>query len=285
MILIRWLALLTFSAAVNAQAQHEHAGHPGAEPQPEAALPKVTQPETARRAEEPALSSTQDADSAALREARHMSRMMHGDTVNYLLLGERLEFDDAAFNWEAQGWIGRDLDKLWIKTEGHYERTAQTTEQAEIQALYSRAIAPWWDLQAGLRHADGAGPARSYVAVGLLGLAPYWFEIDSALFLSERGDLSVRMEAEYELRFTQKLLLQPRVELNYSFADDPAVRIGKGMSAASVGLRLRYEFRREFAPYLGVEWRRAYGATAQLLQSASEPREEVTAVAGLRLWY
>ena len=154
-----------------------------------------------------------------------------------------------------------------------------------MQLLYSRAIAPFWDLQAGLRHDDVDGAARAQAALGLMGLAPYWFELDAAAFISEDGDLSARFEAEYELRFTQRLLLQPRVELNYSFADTPELQIGKGFSEASFGLRLRYEVLREFAPYLGVEWTRAYGNTANLLRSAGVDAADTRVVAGLRFWY
>lgn len=223
-------------------------------------------------------------ESAAMQEARHVGMMMHGDAINYLLLGERFErLDDERFNWEAQGWFGRDLDKLWFKTEGHREQG--TTERAEVQALYSRAVAPFWDLQAGLRHDAGVGATRTHAVFGLMGLAPYWFEVDLAAFLSEHGDVSTRLEVEYELRLSQRLLLQPRVELNYSFSDDVAAGIGQGFSDTSVGLRLRYEIRREFAPYLGVEWSRAFGTTAQLFGNQGKERDDLTVVAGLRVWY
>jgi copper resistance protein B len=223
-------------------------------------------------------------ESAVMQEARHSGMMLHGDAINYLLLGERFErLEGDRFNWEAQGWVGRDLDKLWFKTEGHREQGA--TERAEVQALFSRAVASFWDLQAGLRHDTGTGATRTHAVFGLQGLAPYWFEVDLAAFVSERGDASARLELEYELRFTQRLLLQPRVELNYSFADDFAAGIGQGFSDTSVGLRLRYEIRREFAPYVGVEWSRASGATAQLLVNQGREREELSVVAGVRVWY
>lgn len=213
-----------------------------------------------------------------------MAMMMHGDSINYLLLGERFErLEGEGFNWEAQGWVGRDLDKLWFKTEG--QRAQGTTGRAEVQALYSRAVAPFWDLQAGLRHDTGTGATRTHAVFGLMGLAPYWFELDLAAFVSERGDVSTRLEAEYELRLSQRLLLQPRVELNYSFADDAAAGVGQGFSDTSVGLRLRYEIRREFAPYLGVEWHRAFGTTAQLLDNQGREREDLRVVTGLRFWY
>jgi copper resistance protein B len=213
----------------------------------------------------------------------------HGGSLNFLVLGERFEQaeDDGATSrlWEMQGWLGYDEHKLWLKLEGEYDVDANETERSEAQALYSRAIAPFWDLQAGLRRDDAGSASRNYAVIGLMGLAPYWFELDAAAFISERGDLSARLEAEYELRFTQRLLLQPRLELNYSFADDTALGVGEGMSEAGFGLRLRYEIRREFAPYLGVEWTRAYANTAALLRAAGDDPEDVRVVAGLRFWY
>jgi copper resistance protein B len=223
-------------------------------------------------------------ESPAMQEARHMSLMMHGDSLNYLLLGERFErLEGGAQVWEAQGWVGRDLHKFWFKTEG--QREEGETGTAELQALYSRAIAPFWDLQAGLRHDGGQTADRTFAVLGLQGLAPYWFELDLAAFLSEQGKASARLEAEYELRFSQRLLLQPRLELNYGFADDLAAGIGQGFSESSLGLRLRYELRREFAPYLGIEWSRSFGSTARLLSARGERSEELRMLLGLRFWY
>lgn len=225
----------------------------------------------------------------AMQQAQHELHATHGERLNYLLLGERFEYARDAgrdsYQWEAQAWLGYDRDKLWLKTEGHYDADANSTERMEWQALYSRAIAPFWDVQLGLRHDSGAYATRNYAVVGLQGLAPYWFELDMAVFLSERGDFSARAEAEYELRFSQRLLLQPRVEVNLQGSDDPEAGVGQGLSEASIGLRLRYEWRREFAPYLGLEWVRAFGDTADLLQRDGLAREESRVVAGLRFWY
>jgi copper resistance protein B len=271
------LAQGVLAQAALAQDHAEHAAAAAAEDHSMHVMPAATAPVTGRD------------ESQVMQEARHMSSMMHGETLNWLLLGERFEQreddGDTAYLWELQGWVGRDLDKLWFKTEGHYDARRDTTERTEVQLLYSRAIAPFWDLQAGLRVDGGAGPSRTHAVLGVMGLAPYWFEVDAAVFLGERGDPGARLEAEYELRFTQKLLLQPRLELNYSADDDPAVGVGQGLNEASFGLRLRYEFRREIAPYLGVEWSRAYGATANLLRTAGKDREELSVVAGLRFWY
>ncbi len=268
----RALFLLLFPLLAQA-AEHDHAAHTAA-PEVDHSAHTMPAPEVAIERD----------NSPAMQEARHMNLMMHGDALNFLVLGERVEFAEGDVStWDLQGWIGYDRDKLWFKTEGRHD--AEAADHSEVQALYSRAVAPYWDLQAGLRRDDSGSASRTHAVLGVQGLAPYWFEVDAAAFVSERGDVSARLETTYELRFTQKLLLQPRLELNYSFADDPALGIGEGMSEASFGLRLRYELRREFAPYLGVEWSRAYGNTATLLRAAGRDREELSLVAGMRFWY
>ena len=226
--------------------------------------------------------------SAAMEEAQHLNHAMHGDSINWLLLADRLEYvkDEAeTLQWEAQGWIGTDYNKFWLKTEGGYDPDADTSEKAELQLLFSRAVAPFWDLQAGLRHEEGERASRDYAVVGVQGLAPYWFEVDVAGFVSADGELSTRIEVEYELRFTQRLILQPRVELGYAFGDDAEAGVWQGLHEASVGLRLRYEVLREFAPYAGVEWWQAHGRTGAGLERRNLDNREFRLVAGVRLWY
>ena len=225
---------------------------------------------------------------AAMAQARDHLLQMHGDSLNYLVIGERLENQvhdgDSSLVWEAQGWVGYDTNKLWLKSEGLYDNEANDTQAFELQALWSHAISPWWDVQAGWRH-NFEDASRDYAVIGLMGLAPYWFEVDAAAFLSDDGDASARLEAEYELRFTQRLILQPRVELNYAFSDVPEAGIGQGMHTGEFGLRLRYEFRREIAPYLGVAWEKSWGETANLLRAAGKDTSETSFILGLRLWY
>jgi len=224
-----------------------------------------------------------------MEKARQELTAMHGAQWNYLVLGERFEYHsnggEPVAVWEGQGWLGGDVQRLWIKTEGEYASEDSRFEDAEIQALYSRAISPFWDLQAGLRYDITPNPSRTHAVVSLQGLARYWFEVDGALFLSDKGDFSTRLEAEYEFRLTQRLILQPRIELNAAFSDDAATGVGSGLSTADAGLRLRYEFKREFAPYLGVSWSRAFGDTRSFRRAEGEGSNQWSFVAGLRFWF
>ena len=190
---------------------------------------------------------------------------------------------DNEFVWDIQGWVGKDLTKFWIKSEG--ERSSGETEEAEVQFLYSRALSTYWDFQAGIRHDFEPSPSRDWLAIGFMGLAPYFFEIDTALFIGESGRTALRFEAEYELLFTQRLILTPEIEVNFYGQDDVDIGIGSGLSDLEVGLRLRYEIRREFAPYIGVNWSKLFGNTADFARIAGEKSSETQLVIGLRAWF
>ena len=186
-----------------------------------------------------------------------------------------------ALVWDVQGFIGDDYQKLWTKLEG--EREAGVTEDNEVQLLYSRAWSPFFDWQVGLRHVvEPAGPATDLV-FGVQGLAPQWFEVDTALFLSEYGDLSARIEVEYEWLLTQKLILQPRAGFEMGANTQPDLGLGSGVRGTELGLRLRYEWHRKLAPYIGVSWHRLYGQTADLARVDGESDNQVSFLAGLRL--
>ena len=157
-------------------------------------------------------------------------------------------------------------------------------DDAEIQALYSRAVAPFWNVQAGVRY-DIEPDSLAHGVVALNGLAPYWFEVDASAFLSEKGDVTARIEAEYELLLTQRLILQPRIEANLSAQDIPERETGAGLSTLDAGLRLRYEIRREFAPYVGVEWQSAFGETRDMIKAAGGEGDDIVFLVGLRTWY
>lgn len=226
---------------------------------------------------------------AEMAAARAAVQQHHGAQLNWMLLGERLELQtnegDPAMLWEGQGWIGGDLQKFWLKSEAEYETADTHLAELEIQALYSRAVTPFWDLQAGVRQDIKPEPSRSYGVLGLAGLAPYWFEVDAALFLSDEGDVSARLEAEYDLRLTQRWLLQPRIELNGAFSADEAIGVGTGLGSVDLGLRLRYELAKEFAPYVGVRLSHALGDSADLRRAEGEDRNVVSLVAGVRFWF
>lgn len=224
-----------------------------------------------------------------MRAAREALREHMGGQTSGMVFADRLEYQsndgDPVLLWDGQAWLGGDIDKVWIKTEGEYLTDGDATEEAEVQALYSRAVSPYFDLQVGYRYDVDPGPERHFAVLGAQGLAPYWFEVDAAAFLSDDGDISARLEAEYELFITQKLVLQPRMELDLAVQDVPELGIGSGLSTAEAGLRLRYEIRREFAPYFGVSWCRAFGDTGDFARAGGESVETVSFVAGIRFWY
>jgi copper resistance protein B len=209
------------------------------------------------------------------------------NAIHSYLLFNQLEARDSdpgtGFAWELQGWIGTDLTRLWLRSQG--ERVSGHTEEAEVEVLFGRSISPWWDVVAGLRHDVRPGDPRTAAAIGVQGLAPQWFELDATLYLDDDGQSAARFTAEYELLFTNRLVLQPHVELNFHGKTDAARGIGSGLSHVEAGMRLRYEISRQFAPYVGLEWTKAFGKTAELLQGSSSGASNARAVAGIRLWF
>ena len=215
---------------------------------------------------------------------RHENGGMPAYSIAFNLAEYRVQNGGDAYRWDGEGWFGGDTNRFVVKTEG--EGTVRGgLESGEVQALYSRAINPWFNLQAGVRHDFRPGPARTYATIGFEGLAPYWFEVEGALFLSDKGDLLGRLEGYYDQRITQRLILQPRVELNFAGQDIPAIGIGSGLSDAELGLRLRYEIKREFAPYIGVSWERKMGGSARFARVAGDRVESTSLVIGIRAWF
>jgi len=223
----------------------------------------------------------------AMAPARDTVRREHGAITSGTILIDQFEAvigkGQNGYAWNAQAWYGGDIDRLWLKTEGE-GRFGESPETAEIQALWSRAINPWFNLQAGVRHDFRPVPHRTYATLGLQGLAPYWFEVDSALFLSNKGDLTARLELEYDQRLTQKLIVQPEVELNLAAQNVPELGIGSGLSTAELGLRLRYHFVPEFAPYVGVKYERAFGDTADFRRVQGDKTSGWNFLIGIRSW-
>lgn len=187
------------------------------------------------------------------------------------------------YRWDGEGWFGGDIDRLVVKSEGE-GGFGRKLETAEAQILYSHAIDAYWNLQAGARQDFGEGPSRSYATIGVEGLAPYWFEVEGALFLSDKGRLFGRIEAYYDQRLTQRLVLQPRIEANLSAQHAPADRLGAGLTDVELGLRLRYEITREFAPYVGVSHERRVGRSARLARAAGDAPRSTAFIAGVRFW-
>ena len=188
------------------------------------------------------------------------------------------------YRFEGEAFIGGNINRFGVKYEGEGAFGGRL-DDLELQALYSRAIAPYWNLQAGVRHDIKPDPSRTYLVAGVEGIAPYWFKVNAATFLSNKGELRARVEASYDQRITQSLILQPRIEANVSFQDIPAIGVGSGLTDFEAGLRLRYEIKQEIAPYIGVEWRKQTGATARFARIAGEDPDTVSLVAGIRIWF
>ena len=187
--------------------------------------------------------------------------------------------------WEGQARIGNDDHKVALKSRGEYTLDTDKFASAEFQLLYLRPFDDFVDVQFGLRHDVKPEPTRSYAVVGLNGLAPQWFEVDASAFLSERGDASARLEAEYDILLTQRLVLQPTAELNVALSDDRPTGVGAGVGDVELGLRLRYEIAREFAPYIGVNWERKLGKTARFARDEGEDTNTLAGVVGIRLFF
>ena len=215
---------------------------------------------------------------------RHENGGVPAYSVVFNLAEYRVQQGSDAYRWDGEGWFGGDIDRFVVKTEGE-AAVRGGVESAEVQALYSRAIDPWFNLQVGVRQDFRPGPARTYATIGIEGIAPYWFEIEGALFLSDKGDLLGRIEGYNDQRITQKLILQPRVELNFAAQDVPANGIGSGLSDIELGLRLRYEIKREFAPYIGVSWERKLGDSARFARAAGDRVQATSLVIGIRTWF
>lgn len=262
----------------------QHAGHamPATTPEPPVGPPPAEALQGPENAADTVFGAAAMEPSRAFLLTREHGRM----TVSKWLVDQletRVRDGRDGYFLNAEGWIGGDIDKLWLKTEieGAY---GGKPEQAEFQALWSHAIDPWFNLQTGIR-VDARPRTRGRLVLGVEGLAPYWIEIDAAAFLSDKGDVTARFEAEHDMRITQKLILQPRAELDFSLQDIPRENIGSGLSRAELGLRLRYQFVPNFAPYVGVAYERAFGETRRFLRAGGDDPGSLNFVVGLRTWF
>ncbi len=227
-----------------------------------------------------------DADrAAAVPPAR--DHPVHDNTIQSYVLFDRLEAFNAVngtgVEWEGQSWIGTDLNRLWLRSEG--ERVDGHVESADLEVLYGHSVAAWWDVVAGVRHDFKPGASQDFAAFGVMGLAPYKFEVAATAYIGASGQTAARVQAEYETLLTNRLILQPLVEVNLYGKDDARRGIGSGLSTVEAGLRLRYEFTRQFAPYIGVVREQAFGHTAALRRAEREESNDTRLVAGIRIWF
>lgn len=224
----------------------------------------------------------------AMAAARADLRSEHGGAKISMVTFNLAEYQSRSgrdgFRWDGNAWYGGDINRLVLKTEGE-GAFGRGVEAAEVQALYARAIGPYTDIQLGVRYDFKPNPSRVYASVGFETLAPGFFDVEGALFLSNKGDLLGRLEGYYDQRITQRLILQPRAEFNLAAQDVPEIGIGSGLSNAELGLRLRYEVKREFAPYVGVSYERKVGDTARFARADGEKAGSTSLVLGIRTWF
>ncbi|VXC61655.1 copper resistance protein B [Sphingomonas sp. AX6] len=225
---------------------------------------------------------------SAMQPARDMLRREHGggsfSQVMIDLAEVKIANGHAGYKFEADAWFGGDINRLVLKADGEGE-FGEPFADVELKALYSRAIGPYFNLPAGVRQDLGVGPDRTHAAIGVEGLAPYWFEVDGYLYLSTQGEVRASASAEYDQRLTQRLTLQPKVEFELSAQDIPELGIGSGLTSAEIGLRLRYEIAREFAPYVGIVHEAKFGCTADFARAAGDDPSSTNLVVGIRAWF
>lgn len=212
---------------------------------------------------------------------------VHDNSIQSFWLVDRLEAWNAdpgtGVEWEGQAWIGTDLNRLWLRTEG--EQIDGKLESADLEVLFGRSVATWWDVVTGIRHDFKPGASQDFVAIGVVGQAPYKFDVEATAYFGQGGQTAARLEAEYETLLTNRLILQPLVEVNLYGKNDERRGIGSGLSTIEAGLRLRYEFTRKFAPYIGVVRERAFGRTADFRRQAGDAMNDTRIAAGLRIWF
>ncbi len=215
----------------------------------------------------------------------------HGTSLNSFWLMDQLEWantdEGREIAWEGIGWVGSDINRLWLRTKGH--ALDESLQRARVEVMYGRAIHPWWDVVVGARRDfgdfGGGGTPRNWAAFGVQGLAPYKFEVSATGYVGEGGKTAAIVEAEYEMLFTNRLIASWGVEANWFGQSDPAEVIGSGLSTVEGGVRLRYEITRQFAPYIGFEREWSFGETSDLRRLSGHSRTDNRWVVGLRFWF
>jgi len=214
---------------------------------------------------------------------------VHDNMLFYFFSGDRFEYrssdEGEAYLWDFQTWVMRDYNKLYLESEGEWSVDEDRVESAQVELLYGRAISSFWDLRGGVRYDIEPNPERAFAVLGVQGLAPQWFEVEANLYLSEDGDASFGLEAEYDILLSQRLILQPRLEFEVAAQDVPEYGTYAGFTGVELGLRLRYEISRKFAPYIGISWESALGETANIIESGGGDPDSTAFVAGVKFWF
>jgi copper resistance protein B len=310
-----WLGVAFLSACLSAPsvafAQDPHAGHKPAPAKEQPAKPQTTQPQpekptvsekpasptedhSAHMAQEEAASEQPrepippltDADRAAAFPPGLEGHAVHDKPIIVSVLFDQLEWqggEEGGISIDNKTWVGGDINRLWLRAEG--ESSAGRPENAQMHALYGRSISRWWDVVAGVRQDFKPGPSQTWLAVGIQGLAPQWFEVEATAYIANEARTHFRFEVEYELLMTNRLILQPLFETEIYGKDDPIRRIGAGLSSMDAGLRLRFEIRREFAPYVGIVWHRAFFGSADFAREDGEEVGNTRLAFGVRTWF
>ena len=224
---------------------------------------------------------------AAAQDVDHGGHAVHDRAINFQVLFDQLEWQfvhgEPGSRWDSRAWIGGDRNRLWIRSEG--DAVDGVLDAAEAQLLFGRSITPWWDVVAGIRYDARPQPGHVWAAIGIQGTAPQFVDLQATAFVGPSGHIAARIEAEYELLLTQRLVLQPLVELSLSGKDDPDRGIGRGLSTDEVGFRVRYELKRELAPYAGVVWHKKLFGTGDAAREDGGDAGGWHLVAGIRVWY
>jgi copper resistance protein B len=277
--------------AATAKSADPHAGHalpppPPAEPLDHSTMDHSTMHHDEARAPDeprtpiPALTAA-DRAAAFPEVAGHAA---HDRGRHSFWLVDRLEATEHnGLDWKAAAWVGGDINRLWLRSEG--QSIDGRIEHGDLEVLGGRAISPWWDLVAGVRHDFGDGPSQTFAAVGVTGLAPYKIEVEATAYLGSSGQTAARLEASYDTLLTNRLILQWHAEANVYGKEDERRGIGAGLSTLETGVRLRFEVTRQFAPYIGLTWERAFGGTADFRRDHFDDVSDTRFVAGVRVWF
>lgn len=257
---------------------------PGAQANSARAAPAPVAADANTHASDPAL---QRPAISQLRLPPIMPGMDMDDATNqHRVLIENLEAVSGNRNggaWDAQAWYGGDFNKLWLKSEG--ERLGGRTEGSKIEALWAHALLPFWDTQMGVRYDFSRGPTRTWAALGVQGISPFWFDVEATAYVGEAGRTAARLKAEYDIYLTQRLILRPEIEMNLYGRADPQRQIGAGLSDGKLQLRLRYEFTRAFAPYLGFVWDKRFGSSATYARRGGDSAIDRRLVGGVMFFF